>query len=216
MGRPAELPIHLSHTSALVLLPPTTITPPIETVRRVHDKHFARWPPHINLIYPFLASPADAASGEQQGESSKLKQDIYDRIKSVTKSIEPIHIRLSTTGTFHHGKKSKTVWLDPVPLTGALKPLQNALQKEFSECDADQRPFTPHLSVGQANSDKGAQNLGDKIRKSIRDHLSRQSSDGEGSPEAVLDWHVDEIYVIERKGYHGRFNIVGAIKLGEE
>jgi 2'-5' RNA ligase len=145
-----------------------------------------------------------------------VKQGIYDRIRSVTKDIQPINVRLSAVGTFHHSKRSNTVWLDPSSSTEALKILHTALQNEFSECNADQRPFTPHLSVGQAKSDKDAQNLGDEIKKSILNHLSTESSNAEAEIEAALEWHVDQIYVIERKGYHGRFKIVGTIKLGEE
>jgi hypothetical protein len=31
----------------------------------------------------------------------------------------------------------------------------------------------------------------------------------------ALDWYVDKVFVIERKGYHDRFKIIGSIDLGQ-
>src|SRR5690242_7022604 len=107
-----QLPAHLTHKAALALLPPSSITAPIEAVRRVHDKHFARWPPHINLLYPFLASPSEASP---HGDASppQLRADIRLRIQKAVKTIEPFAVSLSADppGVFSHGKTSKTVWL---------------------------------------------------------------------------------------------------------
>ncbi|KAF2194555.1 hypothetical protein K469DRAFT_706023 [Zopfia rhizophila CBS 207.26] len=223
---------HLSHKSALALLPPSTITPPIEAVRQTHDKQFARWPPHINLIYPFLASPSEVAenekTAEQQGDGVQassdpspphLKHEIYSRIHKVTKGIQPFHISLlaDPPGAFSHSKRSKTVWLDPSqqksdPPVTPVHNLQAALQAEFSECGADQRPFTPHLSVGQAKSDVAAQNLSNDIKESISGFLSGSR----GSQPVALEWYVDKVYVIERKRFYDRFKIVGVVELGKE
>ena len=47
------------------------------------------------------------------------------------------------------------------------------------------------------------------MKRGISEHL------GESQVEqrAALDWLVDKVYVIERKGFHDRFKIVGAIEL---
>ncbi|KAH7389829.1 2'-5' RNA ligase superfamily-domain-containing protein, partial [Pyrenochaeta sp. MPI-SDFR-AT-0127] len=146
-----QLPAHLSHKSALILLPPSSIAAPIEAVRRVHDKYFARWPPHINLLYPFLALPS-VTIGQGKGDLVFLREEIRTRIQKVVGSIDAFRVALSadSPGTFSHSQRSKTVWLGPT--TRSIHQLQAALQAEFSECDADQRLFTPHLSVGQARS----------------------------------------------------------------
>ncbi|KAF1954702.1 hypothetical protein CC80DRAFT_493490 [Byssothecium circinans] len=203
-----QLASHLSHKSALALLLPPAVSAPIEAIRREHDKHFKRWPPHINLIYPFLASPSEPQVDLAQGsESPALKQDIQRRIKEAVRHVEPFHLSLSADppGIFSHSKRSKTVWLGPS--THLVRELQAVLQNEFSECDADKRPYTPHLSIGQAHSDAGAQSLASEITK----HVS-----GFTMSQPTIDWYVDQVYVIERKGFHDRFKIVGAIKLGKE
>jgi 2'-5' RNA ligase len=189
------------------LLPPTSITAPIESVRRIYDKHFARWPPHINLIYPFLASASDVDESSQL----QLNEDVRARILKVTGSIEPFQLTLNVDppGTFSHSPRSKTVWLGPTLQN--VQQLQAALQIEFAECNSDSRPFIPHMSIGQASSDITAQRLQQEIQSSISDFTSSV----EGSPVA-LDWHVDKVFLIQRKGFHDRFKIVGSIELGKE
>ncbi|EAT90177.1 hypothetical protein HBI56_045740 [Parastagonospora nodorum] len=227
MAMARRLPAHLSHTSALALLPPSSIAAPIETIRRAHDKNFARWPPHINLLYPFLYLPTEPGQGQllptetgnkdvKSFSSMSLKADIRARIQHAVKSIEPFDVTLNAdaAGTFSHSKggragwTSKTVWLEPSTLR--IQHLQAALQAEFKECDADKRPFTPHLSLGQADSDYAAQRLKEDARSAVASFVGQ-----EGGASASLDWHVDKVFVITRKGYHDRFNIVGSIDLGK-
>ena len=47
------------HRSALCIIPPTCSWAPIQRIRRLHDKGFSRWPPHINVLYPY-ATVCDA------------------------------------------------------------------------------------------------------------------------------------------------------------
>ncbi len=42
-----------TNTTAVVLIPPEGAWPPIEDVRRRHDRQFRRWMPHVTLLYPF-------------------------------------------------------------------------------------------------------------------------------------------------------------------
>ncbi|PSN74871.1 hypothetical protein BS50DRAFT_463765, partial [Corynespora cassiicola Philippines] len=205
----AHLPSHLSHKAALVLLPPPAICPPIEAVRRLRDRHFARWPPHINLLYPFLASPSEPDPASQQGDSPRLRQDIRARIQHAVRGAPPFHVSLSAdpAGIFSHSKRSKTVWLGPS--STSVQQLQAALQAEFSDCDADKRPFTPHLSVGQANSDSASAQLREEIKNSVTEFIG----DSRHEQTAALDWYVDRVYVIERKGFHGRFKVIGEVEL---
>lgn len=203
-----KLPAHLTYKTALALLPPISITPPIEAVRGVHDKNYRRWPPHINLIYPFLASPLETSDSN----TPRLSQAIRARLEKATSGIHAFHVSLSADppGTFTHSKTSKTLWLGPVP-DQKVKQLQAALQAEFAECDSDERAFTPHLSVGQARTDKVAEQLSKEITNSIAGFCQTQ----DGTPKA-LEWFVKKVYVIERKGFHGRFTVVGSVDLARE
>lgn len=43
------------HTSTVALVPPESVWEPIQQARTdLKDKGLYRWPPHINLLYPFL------------------------------------------------------------------------------------------------------------------------------------------------------------------
>ena len=59
----------LSHRSAICLIPHRSAWPSIQAVRSIHDKAYTRWPPHINLLYPFLP---DSVSGAAFAEAAQL------------------------------------------------------------------------------------------------------------------------------------------------
>ena len=42
-----------THTTAVVLIPPQEIQPPIQVIRQTYDRNYERWMPHITLLYPF-------------------------------------------------------------------------------------------------------------------------------------------------------------------
>jgi 2'-5' RNA ligase len=221
MGR--RLPLHLSYKCALALLPPENIIAPIEAVRRVHDSHFERWPPHINLLYPFLSSASGQLARRNYATSEKyaprkkyatpcLEQDVRARLEKAVKHIPPFQVLLSADppGTFSHSQTSKTVWLGT---TGRqVEELQAALQAEFLECNLDPRHFTPHLTVGQAKSELARRGLVNEIQTNVREHLTQAHQES----FLALDWYVDRVFVIERKSYKGRFEIVGSVLLGEQ
>ncbi|KAK3209226.1 hypothetical protein GRF29_69g1136600 [Pseudopithomyces chartarum] len=200
------LPSFLSYKSALVLLPPRAIALPIEAVRGNHDRHFKRWPPHINLIWPFLAQPSTAEPGRAH---RTLKDEIRSRIQRATKDIRSFHMNLMADhpGTFQMSKTFTNVHLKPS--TDSVEKLQAALQAEFAECDYDKRPFVPHLSLGQVKSAFRLEQLRTRLRESIADHL-------EPGLDPRLEWHVDAVLVLERKDYNDRFKVVGTIELDRE
>ena len=51
------------HSSTVAIVPPEALWPPIQRARRaLRDKGLYRWPPHINLLYPFLPTDDFAAA----------------------------------------------------------------------------------------------------------------------------------------------------------
>lgn len=49
-----------SHSSALCVIPERRTWTQLQEVRCFKDKGFVRWPPHINLLYPFAPDEGDA------------------------------------------------------------------------------------------------------------------------------------------------------------
>lgn len=114
----SNLPHRLSHSCSLVLLPSNSTEAPIEAIRSKHDDaaHLARWPPHITLLYPFLAnasidqeldyhpSQGTAVDAQKTSESDAaeylssssniLDPNIRHRIEKAVTNIQPFLILL--------------------------------------------------------------------------------------------------------------------------
>lgn len=127
--------------SALVLVPPPEVWEPIQAIRRVHDRQFRRWMPHLTLLYPFL--PRDVLPRAAPAAAEALA------------GVEPFEIVLARFEVFRHRGATFTLWLAPEPKE-SLSAVHAALVRRFPECDATGRfagGFTPHLSVGQARDE---------------------------------------------------------------
>jgi 2'-5' RNA ligase len=196
---PLVLPSHLSYKSALVLLPPSTIWPPIQSLREKHNRCFKCWLPHINLIYPFVASPSINICA------------ILSRIKSAvgnTPDHGPFNLQLNQSAHFQRPKDSATVYLTVSgDETEKVKSLQRALQQEFAECAADTRVFVPHLSIGQAKTSRAIEVLKREIESTVKPFAQTEEC-------WSLDFLVDRI--VEREGSNDPFRVVDEVLLPDQ
>lgn len=127
------------HRSALALIPPEEVWPPIQAIRRVYDRHFHRWMPHINLLYGFLP---EAAFAEATGILTEALRDVA-----------PFDVTLDELRRFEH-RASATAWLHPrSEPPGAVESLQARVEGLFPQCteqsSVSASGFTPHLSIAQ-------------------------------------------------------------------
>ncbi len=125
-----------THKTALVIIPPENLWPPIQSIRKRHDRVFRRWMPHITMVYPF----------RPKEEFNVLAMDL----SSLCQDIEPFQVELAQFRFFGHSKKKYTLWLAPEPKS-QLVDLQSAFLRILPDCnDVNLFPggFTPHLSVG--------------------------------------------------------------------
>ncbi|KAL1921919.1 uncharacterized protein VTP21DRAFT_10561 [Calcarisporiella thermophila] len=183
-----------TYQSALCILIPTQFHPSIQRVRQEHDRHFQRWMPHINVIYPFLPESAF--------------EENLPTLSSLLNDIAPFHIRLTTLGKFTHSK-SETVFLRPdtTPLR-SLEALESRLVALFPHL-GEQRQFgeyTPHLSLGQILK---------KGRRSKPDESWVEDTRREFS-ENPVEFYVDEVALISRRGFHDPFDIRFRVALGKQ
>ena len=105
------------------------------------DKGYCRWPPHINLLYPFLEDRGAQFEAAAAAASAALQP------------FAAFDVTLRHFRSFDHGRSS-TLWLEPE--AEALGAVQAALLAAFPACtdfSADPRRnitrFVPHLSLGQ-------------------------------------------------------------------
>ena len=127
------------HTSALAVIPPERAWGPIQAIRAGNDPAYARWMPHINLIYGFVPEA--------------LFERAAEAIAAALRGRAPFKVRLAGLRRFDH-RSSTTVWLEPTTdPPGALTALQAALAPLFPRCEEQgsrsAAGFTPHLTVAK-------------------------------------------------------------------
>ena len=160
-----------THQSAVVIIPPREVWEPIQAIRRAHDKRFARWMPHLTLMYPFVP----------KREFTKVLPDLAQ----VGWAQKPFELTLARFNSFRHGQGGYIVWLEPTPAERVVA-LQRALTRalpHFGDTGSSQDGFTPHLSVGQVGGVS-------ELKKLLRD-LERDWQ--------PLSFTVSEISLISRK-----------------
>ncbi|MDW8223411.1 MAG: 2'-5' RNA ligase family protein [Gemmatales bacterium] len=129
-----------THRSALVIIPPESIWPPIQALRQRYDRQYQRWMPHINVLYPFVAEEHFPQAAEVVGQA----------LHRVPRFV----LRLERFRWFVHSSGTATVWLEPWP-SEAVRGLHAVLLEAFPQCDDVTRfpqGYTPHLSVGQTSA----------------------------------------------------------------
>jgi 2'-5' RNA ligase len=136
-----------THKTAVVLIPPEAAWPPIQAIRRRHDRGFQRWMPHITLLYPFRPRREFEVAAAHLARACQ--------------SIPAFELTLAAFDFFEQRRESYTLWLAPEPKE-ALIELQAALWEVFPDCDEVRRfesGFTPHLSVGQVRGRQAMEDL---------------------------------------------------------
>jgi 2'-5' RNA ligase len=123
--------------TAVVLVPPHEVWPPIQAIRSEYDRQVRHWMPHITLLYPFRPRAEWDA--------------VLEPLSEACAQVEPFTVTLGIFSCFRHGGNA-TLWLAPEP-KARLVALQTALWRTVPDCDDTRRysgGFAPHLSVGQA------------------------------------------------------------------
>lgn len=136
-----------THQSAVAVVPPREAWGPIQAIRQRHDRQFRRWPPHVNLLYPFC--------------TPDQFDEVLPRLVAACLHTPPFQVTLAEFRFFRHSSRKATLWLAPEPKEDLVR-LQAALQAACPGCDDLSRfaaGFTPHLSVGQAGSAGEAERL---------------------------------------------------------
>ncbi|CAK7218406.1 hypothetical protein SEUCBS140593_003536 [Sporothrix eucalyptigena] len=143
-----------SHATALCFIPPESEWAPVDRLRTLYDKAARKWPPHVNLIYPFVQPESlDAASRRIQSFLKKSEQG-------------PIDFRLDRTGVFNQ-RHEKTLFLrdgrdDGCAETlrqlrsGIVTALKGTDAAKAKTDDADSRNYRMHMTVAQSNNSTSA------------------------------------------------------------
>ncbi|ORZ39893.1 hypothetical protein BCR44DRAFT_40520 [Catenaria anguillulae PL171] len=182
--------------TALCLIPPPSLWPTFQRLRHTLDPANAKWPPHINLLYPFTAADADLTHTAHLIQSAIAP--LFSPSESTPSSSNAIRIQLRTRPTpYIRGKSAKVSAepLDPAPLVR----LHDALHAVFPHFTRTNRygPFSAHLNVALApwnpGQPKQTQAYLDQILAAVKSLLD---SDDHNS---LVEWEAFGLYVLLRE-----------------
>ncbi len=152
--------------------------------RQQSDPGFYRWPPHVNLLYPFVDSTS-----------------VVPGLEQAASKVEPFRIQLPRFGTFG-GQRRGVLWLSPESAGDSLSTLHQHLEEAFPICRDAQPLFTPHMTLSHFET------LQDALQEQ---HLMEQEYK---KALLHLEFEVDRIYLLRREGDGGQFMRVAEIGLG--
>lgn len=184
----------LGHDCTVAFVPPDSAWPPIQAVRYlVEDKGLWRWPPHANLLYPFVAP--------------RRFREAAPILLEALSAVAPFTVTLNELRVFVH-KRSATLWLHPDDASGGHRwqQLSSALQAAMPQCDAQTAnhggTFTAHVTVGHFESEEAATEARARILES-----GVWPADG-------VSFCVREVTIMAREGVEGQFEPRWKLPLG--
>jgi 2'-5' RNA ligase len=206
----------LHHTLTVCMVPDPSYTDVWREVTKARtqmkDPGLYRWPPHANLLYPFVS-----IKSKDEGSGELVDKDIIRKLRVATEQCSPFSVTLDRLGTFGGGKQG-VLWLYPTSYRGqrpsdarvedynsGLEPLvqlQALLEEQFPMCSDTNRKetFNPHITVSHFSSLEDAENAKIEIEK--------------WWPRNLL-FEVKQIYLLQRKGDDGQFLKLATVGLGE-
>ncbi|GAX28811.1 hypothetical protein FisN_35Lu025 [Fistulifera solaris] len=185
----------------------------------LRDAGFYRWPPHVNLLYPFC-DPYVATN--DPSDRAVIDSDILRRLEAACRRVEPFQVQLNQFGTFG-GSNRGVLWLDPSSSSertdadnASIKEvpimrLQRLLEEQYPFCNeqrlvGEDGGFKPHMTLSHFASRSEAQAAQNML-----------SSTAWWPKDDSLQFWVEEIYLMHRQGDvgGGQFKRIASLPLGE-
>jgi 2'-5' RNA ligase len=212
-----DLPLRKSHCRTICLVPPPSATATwdrLKTVRReCKDPGFYRWPPHTNILYPFIEPIFSSEDGvERSIEDNRIpfRDELISHLSSAAEKIEPFDVTIDSFGTFGNNQRGvlwaypKSQWKqksnDKEEDEEPLLRLHKLLEQQFPMCTDTRKSgaFHPHTTISHYANNNDAL-------------IAKERVEAGWKP---VSFHVPEIYLLERKGDDGQFQISATIPLG--
>lgn len=189
----------VSYQTALCVVPPSHLSQDIDRLRSQYDQAYEAWPAHINIVYPFV--PVDLLP-----VATELIQKTLNAVHGES-HITHVPIRLDNAGYFPQ-RNANTVHLKPAEDQGAdsLKDMRRSILAALGQADIEERPYNPHLTIGQTKFDKASLDL-------LLNKVNLLSS---------ISWKVEKLLVLVRERNtdpssrgSGKMRIWGTVDLSE-
>lgn len=184
-----------NYQAALAIIAPKDRSRVVQEIRSMHDRTYNRWPPHINLLYPFY-------------ENIDIDYVNKEMIQRVLSQFEPTRIKMAKLNYF---ARNCVVYIEPEKESEKfLIELQNKIKSLFldltykGKAKAD---FTPHMTVAQPDDRRNCEkNWAEKLYLQLLKQYQGQIQ---------FDFDVDAVYWITRKDGNEPFKVKYAFPLGK-
>ncbi|KAI9168176.1 hypothetical protein H9P43_007548 [Blastocladiella emersonii ATCC 22665] len=175
------------HT-AVAVIPPPALWPRLQPFRRVLDPGHSRWPPHINLLFPFLTP-------------RELPAALPD-LAAALATTQPFDVALRDVTTFIAKRAAYIVAQPETPNAGTeFAQLHASLAGAFPACDGTAKHesgYQAHLTVARAawNPGQPGQTAPEVAEIEAAARAAMQDTD----PDVPsLAWTVQGVYVLRRR-----------------
>ena len=228
--------ISLSHCNTICMVPPpehsSKAWEALTKARiQLRDPGLYRWPPHANIVYPFIdfdKNKTDIALPLEEGQNDihSIWNETISLLQNVAAKMEPFEVTLDSLGCFG-GKKRGVLWVYPKSFNKCIDndnddddddddndndnandepliQLQSYLQEAFPESKGKTKkggPYIPHMTLSHFTC--------------LEDALIAKESIEQWWDKSI-SFHVDKIYALKRVGDNGQFKIQATIPLGKK
>jgi 2'-5' RNA ligase len=175
-----------SYQTALCLVPPQHLWPSIDRLRALYDGAYQKWPPHVNLIYPFVRL-------ESVDRAADL---IAASLASHKQQSSPLVVRLDSPGIFTQ-RQVNTVFLkdDDRSRLLALAQVRTLVLEALGQVQ-NATPYNMHMTVAQT------EDIMSSKHKFIVEKVRLVPS---------VEWRVSELHLLVRES--GKMRLWGTIDL---
>lgn len=174
----------------------------IQPVREEFDPQYERWPPHINLLYPFYE---DISLDVAEDEEASVVGDILASLSR----FKPFKCDMVKLNCF---KSNNVVYLEPSKEAEQnMKLVYEEVSRLFTDLSLARKALTPHLTIGQpVDKRKAPKNYAEKTLAAIKENFK---SVIERPDKPLASFDVDCVYWMKRTD-NTPFQIVRAFPLG--
>jgi poly(A) polymerase len=150
----------ISHRSALVILPTTDKCSLIDSYREEYDPSFNRWPPHINLLWPFF----DLTDCEDDEENILLPlRVLLSQYQSFNAEVNEIDTFVENNICFMKLNQQSGDY---------VKQLYEQLKQLFPQCCINNRnSYNPHMTIAQFENEEKRNKAKSALSKSYNQHI---------------------------------------------
>jgi uncharacterized protein (UPF0248 family)/2'-5' RNA ligase len=162
-----------SHHTSLCLVPPRHLWPSIDRLRALYDKAYKKWPPHINLIYPFVSPDTLPRVAEVIQAALQFRAEAGEA---------PLRLSLDAVDVFPH-KHDNTIFIEDSDKerTAHLAGLRRDILKLLGQRD---NGYRLHMTVAQS------EDIASSAHKFLEHKVDLLPA---------VEWEVEELHILVRE-----------------